>query len=255
MSKKIRLFAMLLALLMFFVSCGSDNAGNGTTGNKSTSDRPASSNHETYYTVTFKTNGGSSVSSKTVSKLESAPSTTKQQHLFEGWYLDEGLTIPVIFPLTLNSDTTLYAGWLRTQKTEHCVDTSIKDMSDDHPNSAIYYVTPQGFDYDKLEKAGFSQIKITAKYDVSYKKVYNAPFDIGYFGSPEYNVSILTADNIGAVENDVKTPEGETLKKEISKSCKIADLKNSSLRLCFSTENIQNIVYIKNIYVYYECIK
>lgn len=71
------------------------------------------------YTVTFETNGGSSVASQSVdtsSEIDlDAATTTKKYANFKGWYLDEELTIPFNKDsYIIESDVTLYAKWATT---------------------------------------------------------------------------------------------------------------------------------------------
>ncbi len=61
------------------------------------------------HTVSFETNGGSHVTDKIISKLTSAPITTRKNYAFEGWYLDESLTQAVVYPMEVKDDITLYA--------------------------------------------------------------------------------------------------------------------------------------------------
>lgn len=67
------------------------------------------------YTVTFESNGGSLIDSQTVnesSKVTKPSDPTKADYEFEGWFQDEGLTIPWNFDVDLvNSNITLYAKW------------------------------------------------------------------------------------------------------------------------------------------------
>lgn len=73
------------------------------------------------YTVTFETNGGSTVSSQSVDTTAeidlNAATTTKKYANFKGWYLDEKLTIPFNKDsYIIESDITLYAKWVATYK-------------------------------------------------------------------------------------------------------------------------------------------
>lgn len=71
----------------------------------------------TTYTLTFETNGGSKIS--TVSKSKgtvidlSAYVPTAEGYTFTGWYSDEDLTAKIT-SVTLNANTTIYAGWHKT---------------------------------------------------------------------------------------------------------------------------------------------
>ena len=65
-------------------------------------------------TVTFETNGGSSVNAQTLNageKIETSPVTTKTDYEFSGWYSDSALTQAVSFPFLVTSNCTLYAKW------------------------------------------------------------------------------------------------------------------------------------------------
>lgn len=64
--------------------------------------------------VHFKTNGGSSIESKSCSELIEAPVTTKEGHSFDGWYYDSSFNNPVTFPTKINGTITMYAKWITT---------------------------------------------------------------------------------------------------------------------------------------------
>ncbi len=69
---------------------------------------------EVYYTVTFDTNGGSTVPVQKVlsGKTATKPKTTKSGFKFDKWYADEALTIAWNFEAdAVDCDMTLYAGW------------------------------------------------------------------------------------------------------------------------------------------------
>ncbi|MCH5157287.1 MAG: leucine-rich repeat protein [Clostridiales bacterium] len=71
-------------------------------------------------TVTFVTNGGSEVSSRTVNKGDSLPSdvvTTRQNYAFAGWYSDEALEHKFDEGTAITKSITLYAKWTRTHYT------------------------------------------------------------------------------------------------------------------------------------------
>ena len=68
------------------------------------------------YTVTFNTNGGSTVENLTAvngSSVAKPADPTKDNAVFIGWYYDEALTTPYIFGSSIiTADTTLYAKWI-----------------------------------------------------------------------------------------------------------------------------------------------
>lgn len=65
------------------------------------------------HTVSFETNGGTAIPAVTTGYIESSPVTTKNDYGFKGWYTDSDFSdsCKVTFPLTVNSDMTLYAKW------------------------------------------------------------------------------------------------------------------------------------------------
>lgn len=67
------------------------------------------------YTVSFESNGGSTVEPQTVYQGETAtiPSApTKSGHVFEGWYKEAALTNIWVFETdTVTANITLYAKW------------------------------------------------------------------------------------------------------------------------------------------------
>ena len=68
----------------------------------------------TELTVTFESNGGSSVNAQTVKageEIETSPITTKTDYEFSGWYSDSTFNQAVSFPFLVTSNCTLYAKW------------------------------------------------------------------------------------------------------------------------------------------------
>ena len=75
-------------------------------------------------TVTFNSNGGSSVSTQTITDgtMASRPTNpTRSSYTFDYWYQDTGLTIPYYFNTPVTTNITLYAKWV--------ADTDISTMS------------------------------------------------------------------------------------------------------------------------------
>ena len=69
---------------------------------------------KTYCTVTFNSNGGSSVASQgmLVGGTATQPDDpTRDGYRFDGWYSNEGLTTPYNFSTAVNASITLYAKW------------------------------------------------------------------------------------------------------------------------------------------------
>ncbi len=91
------------------VSAG--GGGGGSSGGGS-----SDGNTATYYTVTFNTNGGSTVSSQSVKKGSSATNPgepTKDGYKFQGWYKDSDLSSLYNFSTSISKDTTIYAKWTK----------------------------------------------------------------------------------------------------------------------------------------------
>lgn len=206
-----------------------------------------------YHTVAFETNGGDSIETLTVTEKDAVDNIMqprKEYCVFDGWYFDEGFTTVAIFPLNVNKDTMLYAKWLKVEDTVYLGNASLKCWSG-YNDTATYYVTPAGFDLDRLNQLGYT-MKVTVSYDLSYKKDYNVPLGIGYLGKPEYNVSLLNSKNHGAIYEDMDTMDSK-IYQGFELILNISDLKGEQFRLVFNTDNIQNIVIFENIKVTYTC--
>jgi len=231
-------------------SLDSDSSSNNNKGNSSGITLPSLT---PTHTVRFNTNGGTSVQSQKTASLKSAPATTKADHIFCGWYKDEGLTVAVVYPLSIKADTVLYAKWLRISDSNGCTDADIKGMSSNHSSSALYEITPPRFDLATLAAEGYT-IKIEVQYDVYYRKDYDALWDIGYAGAPGYEVYIYNSDYTGTSDEDVPATKSSTTR-TLSYTASANSYLNTNIYLKFSTDNIQNIVYFKNIKVTYTCYK
>ncbi|MDD4316042.1 MAG: InlB B-repeat-containing protein, partial [Clostridia bacterium] len=68
------------------------------------------------FPVTFNTNGGTAVSSVTVSIIENEPVTEKDDYVFRGWYITSNFSTPrITFPCSIVVATTLYAKWIEEE--------------------------------------------------------------------------------------------------------------------------------------------
>ena len=89
---------------------------------------------EATYTVTFSTNGGSSIDSQTYNygdTLAEPTAPTKTNYSFMGWYLDESLTRKANFPISVEGNMTIYAKWevvVYTVTFDTDCDTVIEDV-------------------------------------------------------------------------------------------------------------------------------
>lgn len=70
-------------------------------------------------TVSFETEGGSTVSAMTCEqgdKLTSPANPVKDGYSFDGWYADADYSLPVSFPYQPQTDVTLYAKWTKLEE-------------------------------------------------------------------------------------------------------------------------------------------
>ena len=93
------------------------SSGGSSGGSSSGGGTPA----VTTYTVTFDTNGGSSVDSQKVKENQKATeptAPTKENNTFAGWYSDSELTTEYNFDTAVTKNITLYAKWEEDQPAE-----------------------------------------------------------------------------------------------------------------------------------------
>ncbi|MBQ9803015.1 MAG: InlB B-repeat-containing protein [Clostridia bacterium] len=238
-------FLIVLIVLIFCTLCACDNSA--TDAIKSADDQTV---NIIAPTVTFETNGGSKVNSQSTKVIKKEPQTTRENYLFDGWYFDKSFKTLAVFPLSVEYDTILYAKWLKIYDTATAKNTSISGKSG-YDAKVSYNVSPPDFDLNALAERNL-KLKITVSYDVTYQKKYDALWDIGYAGAPHYEVYLLGEDLKGAWEEDIvasKSSKTHTL----SMATTADYFRNNIIRLTFSTNNIQNVVQIKNIVITYEC--
>lgn len=198
--------------------------------------------------VSFESNGGSSVSTCNVKVLVNAPKTVRTDYLFDGWYLNKNLTNEAKFPLSVEYDITLYAKWLRLTDFTSCTGCDLKCWTD-HPSSTSWQISPKRFNLEKLAEKEY-YMSITVSYTVSYAKDYTLP--IGYGGAPEYDVSILNSKGYGTRKKDLETSTS-AVRHSIVYTQSVSSFINEDIFLIFSTYNIQNIVYFRDISISYKC--
>ena len=201
-------------------------------------------------TVTFVTNGGSAINSQSTTVIKKSPQTEREHYLFDGWYFDETFKSLAVFPLSIEYDTTLYAKWLKIYDTATAENCSISGKSG-YDSSRSFNVSPPNFDFTALAERGL-KLKITVSYDVHYQKKYDGLWDIGYAGAPHYEVYLLDEDLKGNWEEDVQAPKSSQTR-DIVIATKADYYHNNIIKLKFSTNNIQNIIYFSNITITYEC--
>ena len=139
---------------------------------------------------------------------------------------------------------------LTLSDTIRCQSSCIK-LATNHSPAVSYSITPNGFDMETLQKKGY-YMNINVSYSVYYRKDWS--LGIGYFGSPKYEISILNSNMQGNAASNLTTST-KPKNRSFSFRASIADLRNTTLTLTFSTDNIQNIMYFSNIVVQYDCFK
>ena len=173
-------------------------------------------------------------------------------------FLNCGMRLSELVGINLSdikNDTLIVTGKGNKERTIYlnnaCI-KAIKDLSQSQPTSVTYLITPSGFDLDELNIQGY-KMRISIIYDVNYKKDTLLP-DFLYAGSPKYELTILTKDLIGYYEKDLTTTS-KAKNKYFIYDFEIVNIKNSKITLTFSTNNVQNVIYFKNIQVKYYCYK
>jgi uncharacterized repeat protein (TIGR02543 family) len=108
------------------------------------------------YTITFDSNGGSTVDPITDDfGANIAPPTnpTKAGYIFDDWYLDAGLTEPVVDYTIPSQDVTVYAGWdLITYDITYVMDGGTNNIS----NPATYTIETPTITLQNPEKSGYT---------------------------------------------------------------------------------------------------
>ena len=208
---------------------------------------------QTHFDITFNTNGGTSINPQTTNEINTMPVTQRDNYYFDGWYYDEDFRTPVVFPLEVKRDMTLYAKWIRLQATYSYESFKIKHLDSSYYSSYKLNLEPDHLELAKLKALGY-KIRITVEYDVYYRKDYDVPLDLGYAGSPKYEVSINNRDELGVYKNDLSTT---TYRRSysVSYSVSIAALEKDAFWAQFSTNNVQNIICFENVKVTFECYK
>ena len=177
----------------------------------------------------------------------------KENYIFTGWYTDSACTVPYDFSRPVTTSFNLYAGFVLKTKTINCQDIKIKALSSTYDNDKSFGLSLVGFDYDYLEKNGMGlQFKIM--YNVKYKKDYDVPFDIGYAGSPKYEISLMNSSLRGYFEENLSTT-GSNVEKCYTYKTALSFSKDQQISLIFSTDNVQNIILFSDIVVVVEAIK
>lgn len=250
------LFAIFFCVLLLFVfsSCNesekpSSNSSNDNMG--SSSNDLFKKNHTVTLVIDAFSNKKITIDDGKALTINFTP--TKDSYIFKGWYTDSACTVPYDFSQPVKTSFNLYAGFTLRTKTIRCQNIEIKALSSKYENSQSFGLSLVGFDYDYLEDNGMGlQFKIT--YNVKYTKDYEVPFDIGYAGSPEHEVSLLNSSLQTYSETNLPTTKSE-VKRCYTYNTPLYFSKDEQIVLSFSTDNIQNIVSFSDIVVVIEAIR
>lgn len=244
--KKIFLSIFFCILLMFgFSSCdGSDKLGNN-------SNNLLKKNHTVTLVVGNLSNKEITIDDGEVLIINYTPQ--KDNYIFKGWYTDSACMVPYDFSRPVTTSFKLYAGFSLKTKIINCQDIKIKALSSSYDNDKSFGLSLAGFDYDYLQKNSMGlQFKIV--YNVKYKKDYDVLFDIGYAGSPKYELSLINDSLQGYFEEDLPTTKSE-VQRCYTYNTALDFSKDEQISLVFSTDNVQNIIYFSDIEVVVEAIK
>lgn len=102
---------LLLALPLLLTACGGGNEGGPESNDSGTSQQQV-----TKYTVTFANTSMASVQIEAGKTLAKPTDPQKANCVFVGWYMDAEFKQEVVFPLVINSDTTIYANFYSYQE-------------------------------------------------------------------------------------------------------------------------------------------
>lgn len=178
------------------------------------------------YTITFNTNGGSTLSPVTQNydtQILVAPATMQTGYTFKGWYLDDDFDHAASFPYTITKNAMLYAKWqansykLTITAGEHGRIITRGLLQDSYNYGKEVYLWYSGataddnydFDYWLDEETGahfggdFADTKITIDTDNRYKAIFK--------GEPRH-LHTYAGDN-GTLGNDLDGfyPHGSTV--------------------------------------------
>ena len=248
-----RILALLLVLLMCLplAACEEEQEEpslGGVNGGVFIDDKHKAPIKQTY-TVHYENNGGNGIiATENIRVIKTPSKPYKENHVFVGWFCDQGLTQGAVFPLELTSDITLYAKWLKIKEKATYVPSSLKDMDKDYPSNVTYSVNAPAFDFDALAAEGYS-IDVTLQYDIHYYRDCVA----FYVGGPKYE-EYWIANGTYYGKEDIPAPsqkQSKTVKRTIS----CADMKKNTYMFQFSTNNVQNVICFENISITFECKK
>lgn len=157
------------------------------------------------FVVTFNTDGGSEVASKTVefgNTVEEPASPSKENYTFEGWFTDSECTTPYDFSSPVESDLDLYAKWniITFTVTFHSNGGSKVDSQEvESGGTVLDPIEPARDAYKFL--GWFTDSELTNKYDFRTPVV----ADLDLFAKWEIKTFTITFDSNGGSAVDSQT--------------------------------------------------
>lgn len=188
--KKISIFLclFLVTLMLSLTACGKVETPKVTEGYP--------------YTVSFNTAGGTKVDPKNVNVVMYSPTSIKENYVLEGWYFDKNKTIPVEFPLSVDSNFTIYAKW---KETLYSLQSRFSDYMNTVGNKIEKNYTEGSFSFEYTVETIGKHITYSWKRtytdssDSTYNDTYSYAirFEFGDFSTAEGTVTFRHQDQAG----------------------------------------------------------
>ena len=219
--RKLLLGVLLASAAIGLAACsGNNNANNNDDSNNSSDTGDGGQTVTNKYTVTFNTNGGSSISSVEVDEggkvTRPATNPTKEAdaentYEFENWYKDQALTQVFNFDTeTISAATTIYAKWTATpiqQATYIALNVNSTGATKEFQLGQKLDTT--GIVVTAITDEGNPVTLSASQYTVSAKDPSNAAFDIAndLTVSGTYTITITAGDVSGSYTVVVKAAQ------------------------------------------------
>lgn len=143
---------------------------------------------KTVFKVAFETNGGSKIDDVYVrvgNKLNDEYYSQKEDFLLDGWYTDEKLTKPFSFDTAINGNMTLYAKWIKDERTVISSAEAVVSAPEKGTEVKLEMVT------EKSEYGEYSYLDPTVKPNVTINneniEVTNSYYSKGLCGEDDYD--------------------------------------------------------------------
>jgi len=192
------------------------------------------------YTVTFNTNGGSTMQSVRVNSggtIQTPAAPTREDYTFEGWYSDSGFLVRANFPYPVTQNTTLYARWTWIECYEIRTPSQLNNIRNNLAGEYRLLADISLFSYANWVPIGEDDAPFTGKIDGDGHKITDLKINrrtevygglFGYVNGGEIinlaleNVNIAGGASVGAIAGRVE---------------------NSTITNCHSSGNIGAILF------------